>query len=201
MLTACGFKVRRLRETPALFGFWSSQFDRLPERDVYIKGTKVVAHLAALLQIHQPGLDTTMAVTGTVNVGGALATSAPFSISIRGTDGLKRLAATQSGEAALIVQLMELAGSKEDVSHLLSQISGRPPTWADLYDIMEFFGMQNGIASRGWADTAEVRRHIQTAGRFRHPAVPKPLPPSPPTIEESREFVFGLVRRWLAELR
>lgn len=72
--------------------------------------------------------------------------------------------------------------------------------WSQIYDIIEFLGGADRIATAGWTSkkrTSEVR---QTANHFRHLGSPKQsrLPARPPTIDQARVFAGDLLKRWIA---
>jgi hypothetical protein len=97
--------------------------------------------------------------------------------------------------------MLRLSETNEDVAKALSLVQTGAPEWGDLYHVIEFFGKEDGIKDLGLAEKREVGRHKQTANHYRHlgQRPPPRLPDNPPTLQQSRVFVMGLLRRWLEQ--
>jgi hypothetical protein len=204
-----GWATLRLDQRPSdtMCQVHAAEFNDIEYENLYNRAAERVQWLSAMLHISRPTLDTTMRVTGVGERrpdGTSFTDSAPFSIQVVAANPFEELNATRPDGSSMLVRLMGLAETDPEVKRALSLLPrDGPPNWGDLYHLMEFFDMKRGIAARGWATEAEASRHQQTANHFRHQGKdkPPPLPDQPPTIEESRVFVMGLLRRWLEELQ
>lgn len=77
---------------------------------------------------------------------------------------------------------------------------GEDMQWPQLYNILEFLGGENTIVNKKWATRPQIRRLRQTANHHRHLGSPKeyPLPAKPPSRDEARSMVLGLLKKWIA---
>ncbi len=80
------------------------------------------------------------------------------------------------------------------------------PSWINLYNILEVIqeDVKNPVAKLGWASASEVSRFTATANNARvlgdearHGHERFDPPPNPMTLPEAREFIRGLLERWL----
>jgi hypothetical protein len=203
-----GWTTFRLDQRPSdtMCQVHAAEFNEMDYENLYNRAAQRVQWLSAILHISRPDLDTTLRVTGVgerLPDGRSFTDSAPITLQIVAPNPFEELNATQPDGSSMLVRLMRLAETQPDVARALSLLPrDTSPAWGDLYHLIEFFGMKRGIAARGWATEAAVNLHQQTANHYRHRGKDKPpeLPANPPTIEESRVFVMGLMRRWLEEL-
>jgi hypothetical protein len=107
--------------------------------------------------------------------------------------------------STLIEKALRQAETDDDVSAALRLLRDSDPQWPDVYDVIEF--LQRTVADltdqiNGWINKAELGRHRGTANHYRHlgnVGKNNRLPTTPTTLTESREVIFGLLRRWLEE--
>jgi hypothetical protein len=105
---------------------------------------------------------------------------------------------TVSGSVA--TDVLSRAANDPAVTEALSLHGNEAPTWARVYDIIEFLGGEGSIKKAGFAPRSETRRVRQTANHYRHLGSPRSnrLPPTPPTLAEAGVFAKELLRKWIA---
>jgi hypothetical protein len=109
---------------------------------------------------------------------------------------------TASGSIATTV----LAQAADDpaITEALSLVGYEAPTWARIYDIIEFLGGERSIERLSFAPRrGETRRVRQTANYYRHLGNPNKflLPLNPPTLPEAALFATGLLKKWIESRR
>ena len=166
--------------------------DRLAE---YLE--ELFGGLNALVSVLEPDWRSEFGVLETVRIdaAGSRSTRRTFRINVVDPNALARALEPVGDGRARITTLHELSNGDASVVHAMSLIRSRRLDWAAVYDIIEFLTNQNAANSKG----RELVRHRRTAAFYRHSGNPKPstLPSDPPTIEESRPYVLGLLRIWL----
>lgn len=98
-----------------------------------------------------------------------------------------------------VAEALQLAESDERVAHALRLLRDPEVTWADLYDVVEFL-LDKWPPARSDAELTKL--HQRTANYYRHLGSPDEnrLPRSPPTIEQSREYVLDRLACWMDEV-
>jgi hypothetical protein len=84
----------------------------------------------------------------------------------------------------------------------LSLMGDRQLGWSQIYDIIEFFGGEKAISTKGWAKYMYISRLKRTANHYRHLGSFKsyPLPADPPTLNDARVSAKNLLKRWISTL-
>jgi hypothetical protein len=126
----------------------------------------------------------------------ALRASARFNVySAAGIEELQN----SRGAQTLGSEAVDRAMTDQQFLAALSLIGEDELQWPHIYDILEFLDLEV-IIKKKWATRKEVRRLRQTANHFRHLGRPKknPLPPEPPSLNESRSCVLGLLKKWIS---
>jgi hypothetical protein len=97
--------------------------------------------------------------------------------------------------------VLSRAATDPAVAEALSLFGDEPPTWAKVYDIIEFLGGERSIDKSGLASWRDIRRMRQTANHYRHLGSTKkdPLPTNPPTLEEACIFATDLLTKWITK--
>ena len=105
---------------------------------------------------------------------------------------------TASGSVA--TDVLSRAAADPAITEALSLVGDEAPTWARVYDIIEFLGGARAINQSGLAPLYATRRVRQTANHYRHLGNPKndPVPPNPPTLAEAGLFATGILKKWIA---
>ena len=120
-----------------------------------------------------------------------------FSLGVNKTDGHAALCECVGPESRVTL-LLRLAETDDQVMHALGLIAAADPGWHAIYDVLEFIEKTIVIDLRNTDGFEEVCR---TANHYRHLGAKKnfPLSKNPPTLDQAREFAFGLLKEWLEE--
>lgn len=106
-----------------------------------------------------------------------------------------RLAEKDADGVSLLESLLALVDEDKSVRHALTILRRQEIGWADLYDVIEFLSDLQQVGGK----EPNIERHRRTANFHRHRGrlKPDPLPNNPPTLEESRKYICGLLEEWL----
>jgi hypothetical protein len=113
-------------------------------------------------------------------------------IAVSQTDGDDTLC-KHIGEETRATLLLRLAATDSRVQDALGLIQTADPGWGAVYDVLKF------VEDTQVAQKTKIRKYIRTASWYRHlgEAKREPLPADPPTLNEAREYAFGLLREWI----
>lgn len=94
----------------------------------------------------------------------------------------------------------DLAGHDEMVGRALTIVSTNQFGWPQIYDIIELLTIDM-IVQRRWGSRKALRDIRQTANPHRHPGSldSHQLPETPPTLNEARALLRGILRAWIRE--
>ena len=121
-------------------------------------------------------------------------------VQIYSGEGLEELREPR-GKSTLGSAFVGAAWKDKKLEEALALIGdGEDMQWPQLYNILEFLGGENTIVNKKWATRPQIRRLRQTANHHRHLGSPKeyPLPAKPPSRDEARSMVLGLLKKWIA---
>lgn len=123
---------------------------------------------------------------------------ASFTLNVVSAAGIEELRNSR-GSQTLGAEIVDRAMTDEPVRAALSLLGQGDLQWPQIYDIIEFLDPEV-IVKKKWATREEVRKLRQTANHFRHLGRPKknPLPPGPPSLNESRTCVLGFLKKWIS---
>jgi hypothetical protein len=191
-------------EDPLVCSVETPRFDAMPLEQVGVQLRQFISYATALLQTFQPGVHVSLQEAGYTEVrpdGRKRYATNWFSVSVVDGSGIEALAKRDEHSATFACRVISQAEWDEDLCRALALLPGPETTWAQLYDVIKFLGDAAEIQRREWSTKVEVDRHRQTANHYRHQGDPQrnPLPQKPPSIAEVREYVLGLMRRWITE--
>jgi hypothetical protein len=106
-----------------------------------------------------------------------------------------------SPSGSLGTAVLSQAATDPAVAEALSLFGDEPPTWARVYDIIEFLGGERSIHEADLASWRDIRKMRQTANHYRHLGSRKkyPLPTNPPTLGEACALASDLLTKWIAK--
>jgi hypothetical protein len=122
-----------------------------------------------------------------------------FTLNVVSAVGVEELRNSR-GSQTLGAEIVDRAMTDESVRAALSLLGLGGLQWPQIYDIIEFLSPEV-IIKKKWASSKEVRRVRQTANHYRHLGRPKrnPLPPDPPSLNDSGSFVLELLKKWMSD--
>ncbi len=169
-----------------------SDFLGMELTEVYAWIEVLIEQLVTLMHVYQPGGIFELKLSGATDIrenGSSVATSNPFSVTI--VRDAKELASAHPDHGTYCGALLNAAQSDDDVAHALRLLRDPKPSWASVYDVYEFL--------KGKVSLQGLDRHRQTANSYRHLGNPKnnPPPQNPPTLFDSQQEIYGLLRGWL----
>lgn len=120
-------------------------------------------------------------------------------INVYSSAGVHELS-TLVGPESLGTTILARTASDPAVAEALGLVQGRPLTWSQVYDVVEFLGGAAEIERNGFASRTTTRRVRRTANHHRHLGRQKAnsLPPTPPSLAEAQAFAVDLLKKWLA---
>lgn len=114
----------------------------------------------------------------------------------------EQLQEAKSGQTGIPIAsaVADLAEQNTLVARALEIVNSNGFGWPQLYDIIELL-TPDLIIRRGWATRRTIRDIQQTANPHRHPGalVPNELPEKPPTLDEARAILRGILKAWVRE--
>lgn len=192
--------IRKLKDNRWILE--SSTFKQYESVDkLYEAANKLLSNIHSVLALYLGRFDEPLSVSAIVKLNdNDEVISAQFHASLqivvtpRAADVLNPTASGSVGTAVL-----SAADVNGAVQEALSLVGRAAPTWGQVYNIIEFLGMDL-IVKFGFARRSEVVRVRQTANHHRHLGNSKknPLPPNPPTLDEAYKFAFELLKKWIA---
>lgn len=113
-----------------------------------------------------------------------------------------------SNEPNYINSTIDLAVSDSNVEKALRIFGSQEQNWSNLYKIYEIIdgdvGGKSKITSNGWASSKKIEKFHNTANNSnsvgddaRHHNPHRPAPPKPMSIQEAKDFISDLLKRWI----
>jgi hypothetical protein len=108
-----------------------------------------------------------------------------------------------SASGSLGTTVLAQAAADTAIMEALSLFGHEAPTWARVYDIIEFLGGERSLEKLDAVPRGEIRRVRRTANHYRHLGNPIkfPLPANPPTLPEASRFAVDLLKKWIEKRR
>jgi hypothetical protein len=118
-------------------------------------------------------------------------------INVYSSEGIGQLRNSR-GSQTLGAETLRRALGDQEIRVGLDLIGEKDLEWPQVYDILEFLGSET-IVENKWVARKDLRRVKRTANHYRHLGRPQknPLPPDPPSLQESISLVLDLLRKWL----